>query len=176
MKNKTTKTNSSKVEVSEKVAKKLKYLDVIEQYAADILEHPRFLSQKNFYQHGSISTYEHVLLVANKSISIARRLPFKVKEDSLVRAALLHDYYLYDWHHPGKEHILHPFKHGGWAKKNAVKDFNASKREQNAIKHHMFPLTIVPPCHLEGWIITVADKSSAIKESTTRKKKTKKQN
>lgn len=150
---------------------KLKYLDVIEKYAGDILANPKFQSQKNFFQHGRISTYEHVVLVADKSISIARHLPFKVKEDSLVRAALLHDYYLYDWHHPGKGHRLHPFLHGYWAKDNAVRDYGITKREQNSIKHHMFPLTPIPPLHLEGWIITIADKTSAVKESTKRRKK-----
>ena len=162
------------VEVSDRTRKRLKYLDIIEKYGSDILSHPSFLQQKDYYQHGNTTTYDHVILVADKSLRIAKRWPFKVNEESLVRSALLHDYYLYDWHHPGKGNHFHPFRHGGRAKANAIKDFNVSKREQNAIKHHMFPLTLVPPIHSEGWIITIADKTSAMKETTKRRKKTKK--
>ena len=31
-------------------------------------------------------------------------------------------------------------------------------RIENAIKRHMFPLTVIPPRYIEGWIITMADK------------------
>jgi uncharacterized protein len=151
--------------------KSLKYQKVIEKYGEGILNHEEFQKQKTFMQHGKQTTYDHVLAVANRSIGIARHLPFKIDEAALVRAALLHDYYLYDWHHPGKGHRLHLFRHGRWAQENAVRDFKLSKKEQNSIRWHMFPLCIVPPRHLEGWYISTADKLCAVKEFIVRKKK-----
>ena len=41
---------------------------------------------------------------------------------SLVRGALLHDYFLYDWHQPHKEYGLHGFTHPSTALRNAVQD------------------------------------------------------
>ena len=149
----------------------LKYIRVIEKYGEDILSHENFLKQKTFMQHGKMTTYDHVLAVTNRSLGIARHLPFHIDEAALVRAALLHDYYLYDWHHPGKGHRFHFVRHGRWAKENAIRDFNVSKREQNAIRWHMFPASLVPPRHLEGWYISIADKLCAAKEFVDRRKK-----
>ena len=79
-----------------------------------------------------------------------------------MRAALLHDYFLYDWHEhdaPGNKHPrLHGFYHPGIAARNAKKDFNLTERELDAIRKHMWPLTILPPSHRESWVITMADK------------------
>ncbi len=149
----------------------LKYIEIIEKHGEDILSHENFLKQKTFMQHGKMTTYDHVLAVTNKSLGIAKHLPFHVDESALVRAALLHDYYLYDWHHPGKGHRFHFVRHGRWAKENAIRDFKVSKREQNAIRWHMFPASLVPPCHLEGWYISIADKLCAAKEFVDRRKK-----
>ena len=79
-----------------------------------------------------------------------------------MRAALLHDYFLYDWHAwEGGEHRLHGLFHAGTALKNARADFALSAVEENAILRHMFPLTPIPPRCREGWIICLADKLCA---------------
>jgi len=149
----------------------LKYRDIIEKQGRAILEHETFQKQKEFMQHGKRNTYDHVLAVADKSIGIAKHLPFKYDEAALVRAALLHDYYLYDWHYPGKGHHFHFVRHGRWAKENAIRDFNVGKREQNSIRWHMFPASLVPPRYLEGWYITAADKICAAAEFIKRRRK-----
>ena len=168
---KKTKSKTTKKESEKPSKNNLKYYEIIEKYGSDILNHEEFLKQKTFMQHGKMNTYDHVLAVTNRAIGISKHLPFKVDESALVRAGLLHDYYLYDWHHPGKGHHFHFFRHGRWAKENAIRDFNVNKREQNAIRWHMFPASIVPPRHLEGWYITIADKACAAKEFIIRRKK-----
>ena len=72
----------------------------------------RYGMTKTFIQHGSVSVYAHCLAVAEESVRIARAMKLKVDYDSLVRGALLHDYFLYDWHdNPDGRHNIHGFTH-----------------------------------------------------------------
>ena len=85
---------------------------------------------------------------------------------SLIRAALLHDYFLYDWHDwDNGEHQWHGFTHGHAALVNALKDFKLNDIERNSIENHMFPMTPVPPRYIEGYLVTLADKCSATAET-----------
>ena len=91
---------------------------------------------------------------------------------ALVRGALLHDYYLYDWHDPNKGFRWHGFKHHRYALWNAERDFLLSKKERNIIRTHMFPLTFwnLPRCR-EAWIVTLADKKVAAEETMLKYRK-----
>ena len=51
-----------------------------------------------------MSVYEHSLAVARMCLRIAKYFPGEVDMRSLVRGALLHDYFLYDWHIPDESH------------------------------------------------------------------------
>ncbi len=83
-----------------------------------------------------------------------------------MRAALLHDYFLYDWHeHDDGTHRWHGFRHPATAERNARADFAIDDVVANSIRTHMFPLTPVPPRHVEGWLVTAADKISATTET-----------
>lgn len=84
--------------------------------------------------------------------------------DALVIGALLHDYFLYDWH-DGKGRHFHGFTHPECAFRNAEKDYTLSPRVKNIIIRHMFPLTPVPPTCTEAWIVCIADKICAIEET-----------
>ncbi len=125
----------------------------------------RFPLTKDFIQHGDVSVYEHCIFVAYMSYIIANKLNLKVDKKSLIRGALLHDYFLYDWHDKNKPVKLHGFKHPKVALKNASEDFALNKKERDIILHHMFPLTITPPNSKEAWIICLADKICATKET-----------
>ena len=90
----------------------------------------------------------------------------RVDLHSLIRAALLHDYFLYDWHDwDNGTHRLHGFTHGETAMRNAIRDFKLNQIERDSIEHHMFPLTPYPPKYIEGYLVTAADKISATKET-----------
>ena len=84
---------------------------------------------------------------------------------ALIRGALLHDYFLYDWHEADKSHRFHGFIHAGRALLNAEKDFELSDIERNMIKSHMFPLNPVLPRYRESVILCVADKICAARET-----------
>ena len=148
------------------------HLSLLNEYAEDILTSDGMMSEKNFLQHGTVSVYEHSVSVAIMCISISRFLAhyfyIKTDERSLVRGALLHDYFLYDWHVSDKSHRLHGFSHPKIALKNAQRDFKLNKIEKNMIVRHMFPLTFPPPKYREGMILCIADKLCALNETIKR--------
>ncbi|MGN0707810.1 MAG: HD family phosphohydrolase, partial [Faecalibacterium sp.] len=86
--------------------------------------------------------------------------------------ALLHDFYLYDWHRRSTFHGLHRllemhgFSHPSHALVNAKQYFQITPKEQNIISCHMWPLTFrhVPRCR-EAVIVCLADKYCAVIES-----------
>lgn len=130
-------------------------------HGEDIIKHHNFRKSGENIQHGTISVKQHSLEVAKQSLKIARGLRMKVKERELVRGALLHDYFLYDWHRKDHECAdkLHGFEHPKIALRNALKDFKLSRTERDIIRKHMWPLTFLnmPSCR-EAWIVSMADK------------------
>ena len=134
-----------------------------------IILSPEAQVMKSFTQHGETSVFDHCLAVAKYSLLIAHSLEriFKISidKDSLVRGALLHDYFLYDWHVKGASEGLHGFTHPRTALRNASRDFELNDIEKDIIVKHMFPLTPFPPMHREGFIVTIADKWCALAET-----------
>ena len=124
---------------------------------------------KQFIQHGDTSVFNHCIAVAKYSLLISyfleRTLKINIDKDSLVRGALLHDYFLYDWHVKGAAEGLHGFTHPGVAMRNADRDFGLNDVEKDIIKKHMFPLTPFPPMHRESFIVSLADKWCALAET-----------
>lgn len=148
------------------IVKKQKYAAVLDNYASDILSFETFKEQKKYIQHGKISVYEHEILVAMTCLAIVDKFDIKVDKRSLVRGALLHDYFLYDWHDDDPSHRLHGFTHAERALKNASNDFELNDIEKDMIYCHMFPLNISRvPKYNESLILCVADKISALKET-----------
>lgn len=142
---------------SKKLQKRQQLAAAVTYYGADILDSKSYQSCQNYTQHASVSVYIHSLSVACLCFSIARRLPFQFDESALVRGALLHDYFLYDWHTPKHPH-LHGYRHASLALKNASEDFAISPREADMIKKHMFPLNLCPPRYRESIVLCLADK------------------
>nr|WP_240541584.1 HD domain-containing protein [Bifidobacterium callimiconis] len=142
--------------------------EIVHEYGRDVLEHERMRIEKHCYQHGAVTTFEHSVRVACLAVYFADRLHLWRHVDlrSLVRAALLHDYFLYDWHYDGDgSHKLHGFTHPRRALTNALHDFDLNPVERDSILRHMFPLTPVPPRYIEGYLVTMADKISATRET-----------
>lgn len=130
----------------------------------------RFSQTINYTQHGNTSVFRHCVAVACMSRKIAKKLRLKVNERALIRSALLHDYFLYDWH-KNKDVTWHGYRHPAIALKNAEEDLDLSEVEKNCIRRHMFPLTPIPPVHKEGWIICLADKLCSLRETFASKRK-----
>ena len=143
------------------------YSKEILMYAKDILESENFQMTKNHIQHGTMTVHDHCINVVKTSLMIRDKFHIKCSDEDLIRGALLHDYFLYDWHiGKAKNPIrLHGVFHPGIALKNAKKEYKLTKRQENIIQRHMWPLTIIPPMWREGWIVTCADKYCSIMET-----------
>lgn len=141
------------------------------QLARPILESPDYQRLKQYIQHGRVTTYEHCLDVAWKAFCMNRKMHLGVNESDLVAACLLHDYYLYDWHSKGDH--LHGFHHPAIAAECARKDFGVSKEVEDAIRAHMWPLTLteVPGSRL-AWLLTTADKICSANETVFKRGET----
>lgn len=124
-----------------------------------------YQKMKSFFAHGRYSLYDHCFRVALLSYSLAKEKGLKLDLRSLIRGALLHDFYLYDWHKKHEGHRLHGLFHPAKALKNAKKIYILNKKEENMILSHMFPITLwVFPKSKEAWLLTKADKICAKKE------------
>lgn len=130
----------------------------------------RFRKSREFVQHGKTSVYMHSVSVAYTSCYLAEKYHLKVDYQSLIMGALLHDYFLYDWHDKESDHKRpHGFYHPSAALANAEEDFELNWRVKNIIKRHMFPLTPIPPKCMEAWIVCMADKICSTKETVDRR-------
>ncbi len=138
----------------------------VDQLGADILDSDDYRQTAKFIQHGKTTTQEHMISAACVSLKIVHIFHLKCDEQSLVRGALLHDYFLYDWHTPRSEHPKkHPTRHSSYALKNASEDFAINPLEAEIIREHMFPCTLKLPRHKESWTLIIADKICSVKET-----------
>lgn len=140
---------------------------LLKEHGQDILNSDNFIKTNQYIQHGDMTVSKHCIDVAKYSLAISRKFRINCNQRDLIRGALLHDYFLYDWH--DKEHRsikgLHGFYHPGIALKNASKEYQLTSRERDIIKKHMWPLTVVPPQCREAWIVTTADKYCSLLET-----------
>ena len=135
-------------------------------------QHPEVQRMREFIQHGDVTTYQHCKNVVLVSFWLNRRFHLGADETSLAVGAFLHDFYLYDWHKRSSFRGLrrlfemHGFAHPGSACVNAERCFAITRKEQNIISSHMWPLTFrhVPTCR-EAVIVCLADKYCAVLES-----------
>lgn len=129
------------------------------------MTHEEVQSMKAYIQHGSTSTYEHCMNVVRLSYWLNRRLRLNADERALLTGALLHDFYLYDWHEKSDWHRLHGFFHPARACRNAKDIFHIGKLEADIIESHMWPLTLRHiPKSKEAAIVCLADKCCSVME------------
>ena len=150
--------------------------NILHKHGGDILRSESYNRSRGFIQHGKKSVFHHSIDVAKMSVRISRALPFEFKERDLVRGALLHDYFLYDWHNknvkvrkPADIKKMHGFTHPMTAMRNADRDFGLSACEKEIISKHMWPLTSRMPRNREAWVVTMADKICSAKETIHRR-------
>lgn len=154
--------------------------DEFEQITDSILSHPLFLETRQFEHHGDgNSVYDHSLATARVAYAIAKALDLNDNEvRSATRAALLHDFFGYDWHsdwfkqfqsrYSGLRRIghMHAFVHGNIAAIRAHRYFGLTSAECDAIASHMFPIALKMPRTRIAWIVSLADKLVASREMT----------
>ena len=145
-----------------KKGRKERFDEIVKGYMAS----PDVASMANYMQHGDTDTLGHSENVAWVSFLVNEKLHLNANEKKLVEAALLHDFYLDDWHDGKPERRRHGFDHPGIASENAKELFDVSEVVQNAIRSHMWPLTVKKvPKSREAAILCLGDKYCALVET-----------
>lgn len=152
-------------------------MDIYNEAYVEIVCTDIYDKMKKYIQHGNTTCYDHCLDVAKCSYLLAIKYNETHKKQldvkSIVRAAFLHDFFLYDWHHKAltfKFWKMHGFTHADEALANAKKYFAINDIEQDIIYCHMWPLTILRfPKYKESYIVIKADKLCALKETTKKR-------
>lgn len=142
---------------------------VFKAYAKSILKNEKMLSSAENIQHGTVSVLTHSIMVAKYAFYINRLFNLGCDPKALVRGALLHDFFLYDWHNIPEnvaKQGLHGFNHPVIAAENARKFFGISPKEYSIIITHMWPLTFTRvPFNREGWLVCLIDKYCSVLET-----------
>ena len=100
----------------------------------DIRLNEKVKEMNNYMQHSSTSCYNHCLHVAYYTYLICKK--FGLDYFSASRAAMLHDFFLYDWHDHRKVNSfreLHAFSHPKIALENSLKNFTLNDLEKDVI-------------------------------------------
>jgi uncharacterized protein len=145
------------------MTKKSKLIRIYRSCVKDMIEHEKVKSMEGFIAHHDVDTLAHSLFVSYWSFIICKKM--KMDYRSVARGALLHDFYLYDWHIPDVREGLHGFTHPASSLTNAKKYFKISNMEHDIIIKHMWPLTILPPKYKETYVVILVDKICATLET-----------
>lgn len=125
-----------------------------------------------FRHHKTTTTLRHCYRVARMSMKMADRLHLKVDPKSLAKGAMLHDFYLYEFKNEPISGWNHGTGHPKTALRNARELFELNAKEENIIRSHMWPLTLLhPPKSKEAMLVSIADKIVAFHEMLLSKKR-----
>lgn len=143
----------------------------LNEILSDIKSDNHVQEMKKYIQHGDVSTYEHCENVAKLCYKFNKALPLHADLKTLLVGAMLHDFYLYDWHEEGDgSHHWHGFRHASRASQNAEKYFDIDNKTADVIKSHMWPLNPERiPRSKEAWMVCIADKCVSLQETLFRR-------
>ncbi len=129
----------------------------------EIISSDEFRAMKHYRHHVKSNLHDHCIKVAYLCYRHHKRFRPNIPPEELIRGALLHDYYLYDWHDKGASYrFIHGFVHPRAALRQALHRYpKLSYAERDMIRRHMFPMTLIPPKTHAGWLICFYDKVAA---------------
>ena len=138
----------------------------LEEIYQSFLRDEKILRMKEIEMHRGSNCYIHSFKVAKLAIKRALR-HHKIDIDiyTVLFAAILHDYYLYDWRKDHSKMKHHMSNHPYIAAENAMKDFGINEPVKRAIETHMWPVNIADyPRSIEATLVSNADKAIYIRE------------
>lgn len=128
----------------------------------DLLQNEKVQQMGQYPHHKAVSTLYHSVYVSFLTYRICTTLGWHPYEAT--RAALLHDFYLYNWY-VEKHDEYHMWYHPKMAVQNAEQYFGPLQPlQKNMILSHMWPLFVEPPKSREAFVLTFADKIGATRD------------
>lgn len=127
----------------------------------NILDNEEFMKIKKIEHHG-ISRFDHSLKVSYYSYKIAKILHLDYEQTAV--GGLLHDFFLSPENRTQKERMKSVFTHPKQAVEMARTQFELTKKEEDMIRSHMFPINLSVPKYAESWIVSMVDKCVATNE------------
>lgn len=128
--------------------------------ARPLLELPAVAELAKYNHHRGKNRMDHAKEVAYLSFRWGKRL--SLDTEAIIRGALLHDLFYYDWLHEGPR--FHGFRHHNIALENASRITALTEKEADIIKKHMWPLTVIPPRYMESLVVSLVDKFCSIRD------------
>lgn len=127
----------------------------------NILDNEEFKKIKTIEHHG-VSRFDHSMRVAYYSYKVAKAMHLDYV--GTARGGLLHDFFLSPEDRTSKDRFVSTFVHPKEALKTAKSHFDLSKKEEDMIRSHMFPINPSVPKYAESWIVSTVDKVVAVNE------------
>jgi len=142
----------------------------LEDIYQSFLKDERILKMREVSMHRGSNCLVHSFKVAK--LAIKRALRHKKGDlEIILIAAILHDYYLYDWRIDRSKMKHHLGTHPYTAAKNAERDFGIHEAIKKVIHSHMWPVNFTDfPKTKEARIVSNADKTIYLKEIMCSKK------
>ena len=128
----------------------------------DIIELEEFYELKDYYQHFSYTRFNHCVNVSYYCYLICKKLGWNA--NSVARAGLVHDFYLYNWKDEQPIQGRHCNVHPKVALEMAKKYMEVDYVMEDAILNHMWPMSFHMPKTKEAWILQGVDKYCALCE------------
>lgn len=142
------------------VQKERSNIDLFLSLTGDLLADDTVRSMTQYRHHGDVTTHRHSVFVAYTVMQLCRHMS-EAQMRPIVRASLLHDFYLYEWY-TEKHEENHIWYHPKQSLQNIEQHFCAlSPMQRNMVLSHMFPLAHEAPSSRGAWALTLADKYCA---------------
>lgn len=137
----------------------------LENIYQSLLINENVLRMKEVPMHRGSNCFLHSFRVAKYAIKRGLKHK-KVDLEVVLYAAILHDYYLYDWRKDKTKKKHHGSRHPFIASEHAKRDFNIDEKVVRVIRSHMWPINIKEfPNTREAKILSFSDKHIAIREA-----------
>ena len=134
---------------------------------AEIRKSMRFQKAERIKHHKetNVATHsEETAMYGRRICGWLKKHNVDVNEEDVVQACLLHDIGMTDEDVSGSSSWKKAYKHPERGEEIARKEYHANEVQCDAIKRHMWPICIIPPKSLEGWVVIAADKACSIHE------------
>lgn len=130
----------------------------------DILSCEQVLQLDRYKRHGNITCFRHSVAVAYYSYLLCSRLGKGVNCRSVIRGALLHDFFPYE-NHEKRTRGPRGRSYSKAVLENAESYFWLNIVERDIIQMHRWPLTVKLPKYKETFVVSMVDKCCCVVET-----------